>query len=196
MAPIESNSLALVTGGNGFIASHCIATLLRSSYRVRATVRSAQKAEATRKSLDAAGVENLSRLEFSVVPDPTNIQALIAALQDCQAVVHLASAFNYDAVPGEFEEKLMIPAVKGTQVICRAAEQISSIRRVVVMSSFASVYDASLGLQSGRVYTEQDWCPLTYEDGVNAPAVVSFVFHCFELWLTVSSPSRIVLRRW
>jgi nucleoside-diphosphate-sugar epimerase len=41
------------------------------------------------------------------------------------------------------------------------------------MSSFASVYDAGLGLQPGRVYTEKDWCPLTYEDGVTASMVVS-----------------------
>ncbi|KAJ5131635.1 hypothetical protein N7448_005793 [Penicillium atrosanguineum] len=171
MAPTDSKSLVLVTGGNGFIAAHCIATLLRSEYRVRATVRSAEKGEATFKSLNEAGVKNLELLEFSVVPDPTDLQVLSPALQECQAVLHLASAFNYDAKPGEFEEKLMIPAVKGTQVICQAAEQISSIRRVVVMSSFASVYDASLGLQPGRVYSEEDWCPLTYEDGVNASAV-------------------------
>lgn len=177
MTPIDPKSLVLVTGGNGFIAAHCIATLLQSDYRVRATVRSAEKGEATRQSLDAAGVENLSRLEYSVVPDPTDLQGLVPVLQECQAVLHLASAFNYDAKPGEFEEKLMIPAFKGTQVICQVAAQISSIRRVVVMSSFASVYDASLGLQPGRVYSEEDWCPLTYEDGVEASAVVSFHFH-------------------
>ncbi|OQE16519.1 hypothetical protein PENFLA_c027G09326 [Penicillium flavigenum] len=171
MAPIDPASLVLVTGGNGFIAAHCIATLLRSNYRVRATVRSSQKADDTRNALASAGVQNLSHLELVVVPDPTDLQAFSAPLQDCQAVLHLASAFNYDAVPGEFEEKLMIPAVRGTQVVCEAAKQHSTIRRVVIMSSFASVYDASLGLQPGSVYTEKDWCPLTYEDGVNAAAV-------------------------
>ncbi|KAJ5995867.1 hypothetical protein N7481_002844 [Penicillium waksmanii] len=173
MAPIDSGSLVLVTGGNGFIAAHCIATLLRSGYKVRATVRSAEKGDSTRESLSAAGVSvsDLGGLEFVVVPDPTDLQSLSSALQDCQAVLHLASAFNYDAVPAEFEEKLMMPALKGTQVVCEAAAQQSTVRRVVIMSSFASVYDASLGLQPGRVYTEEDWCPLTYEDGVNASAV-------------------------
>ncbi|KAJ6190368.1 hypothetical protein N7519_000389 [Penicillium mononematosum] len=171
MAPIDPASLVLVTGGNGFIAAHCIATLLRSSYRVRATVRSSQKADDTRNALALAGVQNLSHLELVVVPDPTDLQAFSATLQGCQAVLHLASAFNYDAVPGEFEDKLMIPAVRGTHVVCEAAKQHSTIRRVVIMSSFASVYDASLGLQPGSVYTEKDWCPLTYEDGVNAAAV-------------------------
>ncbi|CAG7990187.1 unnamed protein product [Penicillium nalgiovense] len=171
MAPIDPASLVLVTGGNGFIAAHCIATLLRFNHRVRATVRSSQKADDTRNALALAGVGNLSHLELVVVPDPTDLKAFSATLQGCQAVLHLASAFNYNAVPGEFEEKLMIPAVRGTQVVCEAAKQHSTIRRVVIMSSFASVYDASLGFQPGSVYTEKDWCPLTYEDGVNAAAV-------------------------
>lgn len=140
MAPIDPGSLVLVRGGNGFIATHCIATLLRSNYRVRATVHSSGKANSTRKALTSAGVENLLHLELVVVPDPTNLQAFSARLQDCQAVLHLASTFTYDAMPGEFEEKLMIPAVKGTQIVCEAAKQQSTIRRVVIMSSFSSVY--------------------------------------------------------
>lgn len=173
MAPVDPGSLVLVTGGNGFIAAHCIAVLIRSGHRVRATVRSAAKADATRKALATAGVQNLASLELAVVEDPTDLDALSPALDGCQAVMHLASAFNYDAAPGEFEEKLMIPAVNGTQVVCEAAQKQSSIRRVIIMSSFASVYDATQGLQPGRVYTEEDWAPLTYEDGVNASAVVS-----------------------
>ncbi|KAJ5809062.1 uncharacterized protein N7503_001280 [Penicillium pulvis] len=171
MAPIDAGSLILVTGGNGFIAAHCIANLLQSDYHVRATVRSTEKAEATRNALSTAGVQHLARLQLVVVSDPTNLDALVGVLENCQAILHLASAFSYDAAPGEFEEKLMLPALKGTQVICEAAQRCPTVRRVVIMSSFASVYDASLGLQPGRVYTEKDWCPLTYEDGVNASAV-------------------------
>ncbi|KAJ5622758.1 hypothetical protein N7490_011363 [Penicillium lividum] len=171
MAPIDSGSLVLVTGGNGFIAAHSIALLLQSNYHVRATVRSTEKAEATRKALSTSGVQNLTRLQLVVVSDPTNLDALVDVLGDCQAILHLASAFSYDAAPGEFEEKLMIPALRGTQAVCEAAQRCPTVRRVVIMSSFASVYDASLGLQPGRVYTERDWCPLSYEDGVNASAV-------------------------
>lgn len=173
MAPIDHGSLVLITGGNGFIAAHCILNLLQDGYCVRATVRSSDKAEATLRSLEKEGVKGLDQLQMTVIADPTQESALSAAMQDCQAVLHLASAFSYDAKPGEFEAKLMIPALQGTQAVCRAASMQPSIRRVVIMSSFASVYDASLGLQPGRVYTENDWCPLTYQDGVDAPAVVS-----------------------
>ena len=42
--------------------------------------------------------------------------------------------------------------------------------RVVLTSSFASVYDAAKGLNPGKTYTEEDWAPLTYEDGKSAPS--------------------------
>lgn len=174
MAPVDSGSLVLITGGNGFIAAHCIANILKTGYRVRATVRSSDKAIATREALDKAGVEHLDKLELVIVPDPTESDALGLVMQECQAVFHLASAFNYEATPGEFETKLMIPALRGTRAVCEAARLQTSVRRVVIMSSFASVYNASLGLQPGRVYTENDWCPLTYQDGVDASAVVGY----------------------
>ena len=92
MAPIDPGCFVFVTGGNGFIAAHCIATLLRSNYRVRATVRSFEKGEATRRSLSSAGVRNLSLLEVDIVPDPTNLNACTAILRGCQAILRLASA--------------------------------------------------------------------------------------------------------
>lgn len=107
-----------------------------------------------------------------MVEDPTNLDAFSKVLPGCQGILHLASAFNYDAQPGEFEEKLLKPALDGTMTVVQAAAKYPEIKRVVIMSSFASVYDANLGLQPGRVYTEKDWCPLTYEDGRDAGHVV------------------------
>lgn len=197
MPPITPSSLTLITGANGFIAAHCIAILLHAGYSVRSTVRSAAKAQAALQALSAANVPNLrSHLELVVVPDPTVLEDVSCAVRGCDAILHLASAFSYDASPGEFEEKLMKPAVRGTETICRAALEHDSVKRVVIMSSFASVYDASLGLQPGRVYTETDWCPLSYEDGVNAAAVVGCFSSSFSLaasaLITAPSPSPIV----
>jgi nucleoside-diphosphate-sugar epimerase len=50
-------------------------------------------------------------------------------------------------------------------------EPISSIRRVVYTSSFASILDANAVHSPGKVYTASDWNPSTYEDGVNARTV-------------------------
>lgn len=176
----------LVTGANGFIAAHCITRILshpsHAPLRVRGTVRTPEKAQATRTALSSAcgtgtgagaGSGNaMANLDLLVVSDPTDPTAMRAAMSGCDAVLHLASAFTYDAVPGEFEEKLLGPAVRGTVAVCEAAAQTDSVRKVVIMSSFAAVYDAAKGLQPGKVYTEEDWSPLRYEDGVCASIVV------------------------
>ena len=47
-------SKVLVTGGSGFIASHCILGLLAAGHRVRATVRSLERAADVRKVLERA----------------------------------------------------------------------------------------------------------------------------------------------
>ncbi|KAE8332385.1 major facilitator superfamily domain-containing protein [Aspergillus sergii] len=165
-----SMSKILVTGANGFIAAHCISLLLSTNHHVRGTVRSEQKATATQAALSAAGVDT-TNLELVVISDPTDITQFAPAVAGCKGILHLASAFSYDAAPEEFEEKLLIPALKGTVTVCEAASQYPEVKKVVIMSSFAAVYDASLGPQPGRVYTEKDWCPLTYEEGKNASLV-------------------------
>jgi nucleoside-diphosphate-sugar epimerase len=177
-----STSPVLVTGANGFIGAHCIAALLHSNHRVRATVRSSAKAAATIEALAAAGVPNLANLETAVLEDPTDVSALAKTLPGCGSILHLASAFNYDARPGEFEDKLLHPAIAGTRAVVQAAATVPGVKRVVVMSSFASVYDASLGLQPGRVYTEKDWSPLGYEEGRDADHVVC-AFACLPVLL-------------
>ncbi|KAE8364679.1 major facilitator superfamily domain-containing protein [Aspergillus caelatus] len=163
-------SKILVTGANGFIAAHCISLLLSTNHHVRGTVRSEQKATATQAALSAAGVDT-TNLELVVISDPTEVTQFAPAVAGCKGILHLASAFSYDAAPGEFEEKLLIPALKGTVAVCEAASKYPEVKKVVIMSSFAAVYDASLGPQPGRVYTEKDWCPLTYEEGKNASLV-------------------------
>ena len=169
-------SRILVTGANGFIAAHCISLLLSTNHHVRGTVRSEQKASATQAALSAAGVDT-TNLELVVISDPTDVAQFAPAVAGCKGILHLASAFSYDAAPGEFEEKLLIPALKGTVAVCEAASKYPEVKKVVIMSSFAAVYDASLGPQPGRVYTEKDWCPLTYEEGKNASLVVCNRLH-------------------
>lgn len=170
----------LVTGANGFIGAHCIARLLHSGLSVRGTVRSAAKAEATRAALISAKIDT-KNLELVVVPDPTDARAMAPVMASCDGVLHLASAFAYDAKPGEFEEKLLLPAIRGTNAVCEAAAGHECVKKVVIMSSFAAVYDAAKGPQPGKVCTEEDWSPLSYEEGRDATMVVSILPFFFLL---------------
>lgn len=162
-----SPSVVLVTGANGFIAQHCVAQLLTAGYKVIGTVRSQAKVDKV-LSLHSSH-QNLSVV---VVDDITSPDAYLSALQhpslQPDAILHLAAPFTYATT--DYERDLMIPAVKGSTAILDAAKSLSSVRRVVHTNSFAGIYDAAKGLQPGKTYTAADWSPLTYEDGVNAPA--------------------------
>jgi nucleoside-diphosphate-sugar epimerase len=167
--PITAPSLVVVTGANGFIASHTVQTLLRAGFEVCGTVRSASKAEAvTRTVQQLNSPEVAARFTTAVVPDITDPAAYLDLFRTTQpaAVLHLASPFAYTVT--NFEKDLMEPAVKGTLAVLEAAAVTPSVRRVVHTNSFACIYDANLGMRPGYTYTAKDWCPLTYADGMNA----------------------------
>ena len=50
-----SEDLVLVTGGSGFVATHCIDQLLRAGYKVRTTVRSLAREPDVRATLTSIG---------------------------------------------------------------------------------------------------------------------------------------------
>lgn len=161
MGSLQPTQRILVTGANGFIGAHCVADLLAKGFEVVGTVRTAEKS----KQVLAQHSSNPA-LSVQIVPDITDLNAFDSAIQGCSGVLHLAAPFGYTYT--NFEKELLIPSINGALSICSAASKTASVSRVVITSSFAAVFDASAGPSPGRVYTEKDWSPLTYEDGKNA----------------------------
>lgn len=162
MPSLPSRSRILVTGANGFIAAHCIADLLSQGFHVVGTVRSAEKATQVISQHSQS-----PSLTLKIVPDVTDLHAFDEVILGCDGVLHLAAPFGY--AYKNFETELLIPSINGTKSICLAASRTDSVKRVVLTSSFAAVFDASLGPSPGKIYSEENWSPLTYEDGVKAP---------------------------
>ena len=50
-------STVLVTGGSGFVGSHCIIQLLKAGHTVRTTVRSPKKQDDVLSILDKQGID-------------------------------------------------------------------------------------------------------------------------------------------
>ncbi|OVF09524.1 putative methylglyoxal reductase (NADPH-dependent) [Clavispora lusitaniae] len=157
-----------VTGATGFIGAHCVGLLLERNFRVKAHARSQEK---YLKLKDSVPQEKRHLLEPAFGSDITSQDELTELMKGCTGVLHLASPFNF-AVK-DFEQDLLVPALKGTEAVMNAANVNSSIKRVVLTSSFAAVYDASQGIQPGIVLTEDNFSPLTWADGATTtdPAV-------------------------
>lgn len=158
----------LVTGATGFIGAHCVGLLLDRNYRVKAHSRSMEKYLKLESSVPSC---KKHLLEPAIGSDITNYDELAKFMKECTGVLHLASPFKF-AVEN-YVEDLLMPALKGTEAVMKAANDNPSVKRVVLTSSFAAVYDASKGIQPGVVLTEEDFSPLTWEDGATTkdPAV-------------------------
>ena len=62
------------------------------------------------------------------------------------------------------EDDVLIPAIRGTESILKSIHAHGAVvKRVIITSSFAAIYDPTKGLNPSHVYTEEDWSPITYE---------------------------------
>src|SRR4051812_26152051 len=125
----------LVTGGSGFLASHCILKLVSEGYPVRTTLRNRRREADVRAMLKEGGVNGQARLEF-VQADLLQDDGWTDAAAGCRYVMHVASPFPV-AVP-KHEDDVIVPARDGTLRGLRGAHQ-AGVERVVLTSSFAAI---------------------------------------------------------
>ncbi|MBE7450941.1 MAG: NAD-dependent epimerase/dehydratase family protein [Kofleriaceae bacterium] len=154
-----ATTTVLVTGASGFIAQHTIVRLLAAGYRVRGTIRSLARADATRAVL-AAHAEVGDRLEL-VAADLAADDGWADAARGCRFVLHLASPLP--ARPPRHEDELIVPARDGALRVLRAAVAARAARVVMTSSVAAVVYGHAR--DGSRVYDEGDWSQLGPEVG-------------------------------
>ncbi|KAJ6031139.1 nucleoside-diphosphate-sugar epimerase [Penicillium herquei] len=159
----DSEELVLVTGGSGFLGSHCIIQCLAAGYQVRTSVRSLKREEEVRGMLRAGKATNLERLSF-IEADLTNDAGWKDAVKDCTYVLHVASPLPASAPKNE--DELIKPAREGTLRVLRAARD-AKVKRVVVTSSSAAI-EGHGQQDSNKVLTEEDWTD------INAPGIGAY----------------------
>jgi nucleoside-diphosphate-sugar epimerase len=128
-------STVLVTGGSGFIGSHCILQLLAEGHQVRTTLRNLNREGDVRAMLREGGAKASDRLTF-IAADLTQDTGWSGAVAGCDYVLHVASPFPL-GVP-KHEDELIVPAREGALRVLRASAD-AGIKRVVLTSSFAAV---------------------------------------------------------
>jgi nucleoside-diphosphate-sugar epimerase len=148
----------LVTGGSGFIGSHCIIQLLAAGYRVRTTIRNLRREADVRAMLKVGGAEPGDRLSFFAA-DLEKGAGWREATAGCDYVLHVASPLP-PSVP-KHEDELIVPAREGTLRVLRASRD-AGVKRVVVTSSFAAI---GYGHKVREIpFTETDWTDTNGDD--------------------------------
>jgi nucleoside-diphosphate-sugar epimerase len=147
-------STVLVTGGSGFIGSHCILQLLAAGHQVRTTVRNLARERDVRAMLKQGGADAGERLSFFAANLESDAGWADAA-RGCEFVLHVASPIP-PGVP-KHEDELIVPARDGALRLLRAARE-AGVKRVVMTSSFAAI--AYGHKQQDTPYNENDWTDL------------------------------------
>ena len=148
----------LVTGGSGFVGSHCILQLLAAGHQVRTTVRSLTREADVRTLLKQGGADPGDRLQFFAADLETDA-GWKEAVAGCDYVLHVASPFP-TKVP-KHEDELIVPAREGTLRVLRASRD-AGVKRVVQTSSFAAVgYGHAT---QAAPFDETNWTDSTDED--------------------------------
>jgi nucleoside-diphosphate-sugar epimerase len=156
----------LLTGANGFIASHVLSDILARGWSVRAVVRSQAKADQVVSDFPNHG----SQLDTGVVPDitaPGAFDEVVKSTPPFDTVIHTASPFLYRVISDNRE--FIDPAINGTVEVLKSVKaHAPSVKRVVLTSSCAAVVDfsASPTATPMKTYTEQDWNPVTLEEAI------------------------------
>ncbi len=151
-------STVLVTGGSGFIGSHCILQLLAAGHRVRTTVRTLPREADVRAMLKEGGAEPGASLSV-VAADLERDAGWPEAVAGCEYVLHVASPFP-SAIP-RHEEDLIAPAREGALRVLRVARE-AGVRRVVLTSSFAAIGYGHKPRDTP--FDESDWSDLSGDD--------------------------------
>ena len=124
-------------------------------YHVRAAVRSESKASSLPRS---------ANLEIVTVPDIVAPDAYTSAIKNVTSVIHCASPYHFCVTDNERD--LLLPAREGTLNILRAAAKETSVKRVIITSSFAALNQLGTDpyQQPPKVYDESVWNPVTWEE--------------------------------
>jgi nucleoside-diphosphate-sugar epimerase len=140
-------------------------TELRQGYHVRAAVRSQKKAASLPKS---------DKLELVTVSDIEEPNAFSSAVKGVTSIIHCASPFHFNVTSNE--KDLLLPAREGTLNILRSAATESSVKRVVITSSFAAMNQLGTDpyKQPPLKYDESVWNPVTWEQALEGPARMAY----------------------
>ncbi len=155
MKEIDKTKPVMVTGATGYVAGRLIEKLLNDGLTVHAAVRNPDKKEKLRY-LDAIAEKSEGSIKYFKA-DLLTPNAYEAAMQGCELVFHTASPFIVSVK--DPQKDLVDPAVNGTFNVLESVNNTSSVKRVVLTSSCASIYGDNKDILSypNKVMTENQW---------------------------------------
>jgi dTDP-L-rhamnose 4-epimerase len=153
----------LITGGGGFIASHCASLLLRHNYRVKAL----DNLDAQIHGQDRRPPSYLDRRVELLVGDIRSPKAVRRALADVDAVIHLAARVGVGQSMYEVADYTDVNG-RGTAVLLEAMIERAKRQpfdRLVVASSMSIYGEGLYRALDGRLVSDAERTPQQLKRG-------------------------------
>jgi nucleoside-diphosphate-sugar epimerase len=150
-----AGELILLTGATGFVGFATLRQALKHGYKVRAVVRSEQKAETVRSNPTLKDVTE-DQLSFVVIPDLLAEGAFDEVVKDVDYIVHIASPVPRPELTGndDLTKEMVNPAVQATTGVFKSAHKYgTNVKRIVVTSSAAALVPVTAYAGSEEVWT-------------------------------------------
>ena len=128
----------LVTGGTGFVGSHSVQAIVDAGHEVRLLVRSSGRVAAALEPLGVRDVEH-------VVGDAVDVESVRRAMDGCDAVLHAAAVFSYDARDAREMQRVN---ARATEVVLGAARD-AGLDPIVHVSSYVALLPGADVLDDG-----------------------------------------------
>ena len=155
---MENQKTVLVTGGSGFIATHCIIKLTAAGFKVRSTVRDLSRTNKLNQIISDGLQEYEGQSNLAIdwkVANLTSSEGWKEAMEGCDYVLHVASPVMMENPKDENE--LITPALEGTKNVLKAASE-AGVKRIVVTSSVAAIlYGRDDEIDEEFSFNEEHW---------------------------------------
>lgn len=155
MTQIDKTKPVLVTGANGYVASWLVKKLLDEGITVHAAVRNPNDDKKVGHLKELAAKSKGEIVFFKA--DLLTPGDYTESMKGCELVYHTASPFTSNYT--DPKKELIDPAVRGTENVLNSANEVETVKRVVVTSSCAAIYtDAidTVNAPKGHL-TEEVW---------------------------------------
>ncbi|KAK8861491.1 hypothetical protein IAR55_002312 [Kwoniella newhampshirensis] len=149
----------VVTGLNGYIATHIAVLFLSKGWKVRGTARSADKVNHLKSQPVFKEWVEKGKLEIAVLEDLTDRDGYKSLLEGVEGVAHVAAPLGSSASSWE---GFKTPTVKGVTTLLEVAKDSTTIKSIAVMSSAAAALDPMKLAGAKETFAEDSWFP--YDD--------------------------------
>jgi len=147
------NIPVLVTGGAGYLSSWVVEKLLNQGHVVHATVRNLSDRSKIQHLLDLSDryPNKLSLFEADLLVEGS----FDGPMAGCSIVIHTASPYFLEK-PKDPEAQLMRPALNGTLNVLASVNKTETVKRVVLTSSIAALYNDACDVGPSVNHTVQE----------------------------------------